>query len=496
MTLLYLFSVAVPVWYLFTPLTWYTEAPDSLKPDSILQVINVVEGDSLSTESKQLRRACNFNKNCKTYTSRLDQYCHRSLLHFNASMVAEGDVRSGDLELVQVFITARHGDRSSATPYSTFKMGSSVFYQCGLVDGNTKWEGLKDFPKLSPLSSEARNGHMDLFPGTDSRQCGVGMLTQIGFQQHYALGQLIREKYSSFIGKDVIPGQLYVQSTDYPRTIQSGAAFLLGFLPNEPALRHKTSIHLSPGTTGLLQVPPPGVKQTYGYCKKLAMIMQEDQVNTGYLSEEKQKYHHMVLRLCEMFSLPRSYRNKPMINELFDHIVTRGCHNPGNPLPCNTKQECVDYSFASDLFAFVDWTWSHKYPRKSSSLAMLPFLRHTVLELMERAVAGQGDHHRFVFSFAHDSTLTQILNTLGIPLKGWMPYASRLVFELWRHKSQDLHFVRVLFNGRPITETLPLSSRTPMELENQLLQFASWKSLITTGKYRDITFYNRMCGNQ
>ena len=490
----YSISLALPIWYFF-------EIP-RLERDPILQVSHAnvnVQGDHLRLNATT-KQSCEFDRNCKAYSSRLDQYCHRSLLHFNTSEAAEGAVRSRDLELVQVFITARHGDRSPATPYSSFKIGSPVSYQCGLVDRITPWEGLKDFMKLSSLSSKAKNGHIGLFPGTGSRQCGVGMLTQVGFQQHCALGSLIQEKYASFIGQesqDMNPDQLYVQSTDVPRTIHSAAAFLLGFLSNTSKLRYKVPIHVSPGT--ILQLPPPGIKQTYGSCKKLPKVMLEDQENTNYLSEEREKFHHMVLKLCNMFSLPKAYRSKPMINELFDHILTRGCHSPGSPLPCNTKKECISYSFANDLFAFADWTWGRKYPQASSILAMLPFLRHTVLELMERVVTGLEDQYKFVLSFTHDTTLTQVLNALGIPLEGWMPYASRLVFELWRHKSQDAYFVRVLFNGRPITEALslhPTSSRTPLEVDNQLLLFSSWTSLITTGKYRDISSYNTMCGNQ
>lgn len=496
-----LFVVALPVWYLFTPFMRYTENPRP-ESDAVLQVSNTnvkvdVQGGDQPRLNTATNQSCKFDRNCKAYSSRLQQYCHRSLLHFDTSEAAEGAVSSRDLELVQVFITARHGDRSPATPYSSFKIGAPVSYQCGLVDTHTKWQRAKDFLTLSPLSSKVRNGHIQLFPGTGNRECGVGMLTQVGFQQHSALGLLMQEKYASFIGqesRDVNPNQLYVQSTDVPRTIHSAAAFLLGFLSNNSELRYKVPIHLSPGI--VLQSPPPGVKHIFGSCNKLIKVRLEDQENTHYFSEERAKFHHMVLRLCNMFSLPEGYRSKPVINELFDHILTRGCHNPGNPLPCNANKECISYSFASDLFAFADWTWGRKYPQVSSIVATLPFLRHTVLELMERAVAGVEDRYSFVLSVTHDTTLTQILNALGVPLEGWMPYASRLVFELWRQKSQDLYLVRVLFNGRPITEALSSRSRTPLEVDNQLLLFSSWKSLLSTGQYRDIISYNRMCGNQ
>ena len=447
-----------------------------------------------SDDSDSYTDECVVNpEDCRAFHARLDRYCHRSLL--NTSYGSEGnlDSVSGDaFELVHVNILARHGDR---TPATTHRIGSPLFYQCGLVTGDQDWEDLRDFPKPSPLPASARirNSRLELFPGTNFKRCGIGMLTNTGYQQHHALGSLMQYKYADFIGDpSVIAKNIFVQSTDYSRTIHSAASFLLGFLPDNPKIRQSTVIHVSAGS--LLQSPPTGIAVSYGYCRNYVQLWREDMEATKYFSVEKRVWHPLMEKLCDMFNIQR--RNEPIVTELFDHILTRGCHS--DQLPCNRQGECVDHAFASQLFAFADWTWNHRYPRNSSILGVIPFLKHSVLEIMNNAINHVPPSSKFVFSFSHDATLVRVLSSLGIPLKGWMPYASRIVFELWKKiDTEQEYYVRVLFNGTPITNKIPLLQayqRTQVESRLNLVQYSALKDCLTTGKYRAVQSYHTVCG--
>lgn len=445
---------------------------------------------------------------CLAYHHRLDQYCHRSLLHDqdrvdNAFAASKERVlpvaKKGELQLVQVHIVARHGDRSPFTPYI---LGSPLFYDCGLMEdkGSTTWTRLRDFAPLQGL----RHGdkvvhplHQFLYPGPNSKQCGLGMLTKTGFHQHKALGAQLRKKYAQVLfgnstGKQVVRS-LYVQSTDYLRTIQSAAAFMLGFLPDQQALRKRVTIFVSPGSR--LEAPPPGVETIFKPCKYYDSFKQSQLVKSDYFKTEKTKYHPLLEKISHMFRL-HDVQNRPVVTKVFDSIATRGCHSKDDPLPCYMDQ-CLDYDLAFKLFDFTDWSFSNFCTREGSLVGLIPFLRHSVLGLMEGVTKERANAKRFVLSLSHDNTMTRLMLALGIRLEKLMPYASRITFELWKARlasaKEEAFQVRVLFNGIPVTRKLAAWENAADASE--LLPYHLWKSYLENGIYRDTQSYNNVCSN-
>lgn len=432
---------------------------------------------------------------CVRYQERLNKYCHLSLIDLNTSLkgAREGVLSpsSSQFELVHAHVLVRHGDRS---PSKAFNMGSKVFIECGLVDGRVNWNGLRDFPQPSPVTPNTAmlQSHLHLHPGSRSKNCGIGSLTNIGFMQQHSLGRLMSLRYSDLIVQDKrsisdIVSQLYVQSTDFSKTIQSAAAFLLGFLPDNPALRKATMIHVSPGSAGFLEAPPAGVSTAYLPCKNASKFQTQERQKVGYFNTERERYHPLLEKLCDMFYIHD--KNLPIVTKVFDHVVTCGCHDRARPLPCS-KDECVSYEFGNDLFAFADWSYATKFPLNSSIIAMMPFLKHSVLEIMDSVTDKSHPFKpKFMLSIAHDSTIMQVLNAIRLPIvHEWMPYASRLVFELWKEKDQPKHFVRILYNGQPITQLR-------YDFQQEFVEFSEWKNSLTTGNYRNNESYNSVCGN-
>lgn len=444
---------------------------------------------------------------CIVYHHRLDQYCHRSLLHsqdgaddaFTASKegVLPADMQ-GELELVQVHMVVRHGDRSPYTPYI---LGSPLFYNCGLIEdeGSTTWTKLKDFAPLRGLrhgDEVVHSLYQSLYPGPNSKQCGLGMLTKTGFRQHKALGMQMGKKYAQVLFGNITGKQLakslYVQSTDFARTIQSAASFMLGFLPDEKALRKRVTIHVSPGTR--LEAPPPGVDTIFKPCKHYGSFQHAQLVKSGYFKTEKSKYHPVLEEVCRIFRL-HDVQNRPIVTKVFDSIATRGCHSRDDPLPCYSGQ-CLDYALANKLFEFVDWTFSNFCTREDSLVGLLPFLRHSVLGVMEGVVKKRPNAERFVLSVCHDDSMTRLMFALGVRLNKWMPYASRITFELWRSRSassKEAFQVRVLFNGTPVTQKL--TAWTSVADASEFLPYHLWKSYLENGTYRDTQSYDNVCNN-
>ena len=173
-------------------------------------------------------------------------------------------------------------------------------------------------------------------------------------------------------------------------------------------------------------------------------------------------------------------KNLPNISKVFDYVVTSGCHDRARPLPCS-KDECVSYEFGNDLFAYVDWTYATKFPLNSAVITF--HFRNNVADKSHLF------NRNFMLSVAHDSTILQVLNAIRLPIvHDWIPYASRLVFELWKEKDQPKHFVRILYNGQPITQLRD-------DFQHELVEFSEWKNSLTTGNYRNIDSYNSVCGN-
>lgn len=451
--------------------------------------------------SKILHQEC--NESCRSYLRRLDTYCHQDLLNLSLQqeLAHEGSLDTREItdqfELVHAHVMIRHGDRTPVYPY---KIDSPITYECGLTDTTLNWNGLYDFgPILSlPPSSDLQNRFLKLHPGLLNRRCGVGMLTQLGFKQLRSLGALLQTRYrtllKNFDASQYSARDVFIHSTDVRRTMQSAAAFLVGFLPNYVSVRRPVRLYVSSGTYN--REPPLGIEKIYSSCHGYYDFLDAELKKTGYYNADKMIFHPLLERLCKMFHIPDP--SQPIVNRLFDHFMTRGCHNPKEPLPCY-RDQCIDFPYALKLFNYSDWNWSHKLPYNSSLVHLLPFLRHSILEPMKKRVSDDTEEDSFTFKFmvtlSHDDTMMMLLNAVGYRLDAWIPYASRVVFELWRNYKLE-HFVRVLFNGEVISNrTLPGKDEGTSVGNGELIKLEKWSDFITTGPFRDVNTYNRVCKN-
>ena len=249
------------------------------------------------------------------------------------------------------------------------------------------------------------------------------------------------------------------------------------------------TIHIQHGA--LNQEPPLTVPLTYKPCKDLLRLRETEKRRNGYYTHEKE-FHWMHDKVVNLFNL-ETHPKTPW-TELFDSFLTRGCHSlHSNQLfPCtnNRHKVCVNCSLAKRMYDFADWSMSEKYPPNSSRVAVQPFLKHSVHDTMERMVSQETDgegRYKIMLTFTHDSMLNQLMKTLGLPVKEWIPYATRLSFELWRAFNGASYFVRVLFNGRIVTHYMPyVDSET-----REVIDFTKWKKSIIPV---DSGTYNKLCG--
>ena len=443
------------------------------------------------------------------YRKHLQHYCHSSLLEpRNVEFTQEGKFSYGhpefdSVDLVHAHVIIRHGDRTPAVvhpkfghPKPEFKCGvSGIVHRSEAWGAHTPnlWEGLHDFPPLSPAgdSDGVKHGDLKLHPGSANQSCGIGDLTSQGFLQLHNLGTLLQMSYGQlFPGMDLTT-DIHVQSSDYRRTIRSAGAFLLGFIPSVPQLREMIKIHVQPGSVN--QAPPEGIPLAYKSCRALWKLRETENNRRNYHAKEEEEFGWLYEKFLRFFNLT-VHPGTPW-TDIFDKFTTRGCHSleTDSILPCRADGACVDCKLGKQMFDYADWAMSRMYPPNSSLIAATPFLKHSLLEPIERIITGDQPslRYRIMLTFTHDSTLNQLLRSLGLPLKGWMPYASRLSFELWKTmyflEETPQYFLRVLFNGRIVTHELPFSDSNVSEI----VEFTKFKNTVVPA---DLWEYNRQCG--
>lgn len=325
---------------------------------------------------------------------------------------------------------------------------SSYISHMGL-GGRAKWE--------APLSSVPR------VPNHSS--CEVGELTQTGVVQHLRNGQLLRQAYRhhSILPPDWSPHQLGVETTSRSRTVQSGLAFLYGFLPDfdwgRVSVRHQWSTLFCGAACD---------------CPARNRYLEEEQRRQYRLrvaDRELEKTYADMARTVGV--LTRQLRAANPVDSLLCHL----CHGLAFPCASGGAGRCL----TMEQFAVIrrqqrdddlDRGRVGLY-RKYATLAMYPYLNRTAAR-MERA-SREGARREEVFSLAsgHDITISPLLSALGLSDASFPRFAARVVFELWRSppaaaapakgtgrgsgkgerwkgKGGAL-FVRILYNGEDVT---------------------------------------------
>ena len=161
-----------------------------------------------------------------------------------------------------------------------------------------------------------------------------------------------------------------------------------------------------------------------------------------------------------------------------------------------SDSSCVSYPQALELFKFADWAWSNGHPLKTSIIATMPFLTHSILSPMQRVIESYqrsislAGSYKFMVSLTHDDAITKMLTNLGVRVSEWIPYATRVVFELWKNKDEELYEVLILLNGEVVT---PQCGGWREGMNDELIPYPVLKVFLTSGTHRELKYYNNMC---
>ncbi|CAJ0580122.1 unnamed protein product, partial [Mesorhabditis spiculigera] len=275
-----------------------------------------------------------------------------------------------------------------------------------------------------------------------------GTLTTTGMEQQYANGLRLKKRYiddHKLVNATYSPYEIYVQSAQIDRCLQSAASNLAGFYdqstfhPTDPKWPNNYTpipIHQNPSPDRWYE-PGSG-------CQKASDLEVERTINLN-LIEYEGTHWEMIFAFAKNTGLDITH-----IKDTFDYFDTIVCEKDHNlTLPAwitpslyreaeDVKSQTMDYFFGLGGFGVPD------------NEDLLGLRGGPALSLIQSTWTEKAPFKYYVHS-AHDTTIVAILYTLGTNAKyvalgkNQPNYAATLLFETWKMDDGSLA-IKVLYS--------------------------------------------------
>eukprot|EP01095_Lingulamoeba_sp_RSL-Kostka_P017545 TRINITY_DN9192_c0_g1_i1.p1 TRINITY_DN9192_c0_g1~~TRINITY_DN9192_c0_g1_i1.p1 ORF type:complete len:432 (-),score=133.86 TRINITY_DN9192_c0_g1_i1:86-1381(-) len=343
-------------------------------------------------------------------------------------------------ELIQVNTVIRHGDRTCIeSPKSA--------YQESCWPGDTaQWDCELSYTSVPDLDSETTINSGALYRTKFSNvgnifqgNCELGQLTSIGETQHQNNGKMLKSIYvdPGYLNSTYSEDRIYVRADNYPRTIQSAQVLMNSMYP-PPTSTDGNSIIRNINTRDDYY---DWIEPNYRFCPIIADYNAELFSSSSYVGHYE-KITEPILKQASSI-LGRNYTGMRDINRLNDCIVTHVCHQLDVPIPEDLQTNIIN-----------EYNWNkvsqYQYPTVTEyGRAGVGNLLNNILTNMQGRVSNTTDLE-FVLLSGHDTTLTPMLIALGVWDGFWTPYASMIVFELYKYQGYNppQYTVRMIYNGK------------------------------------------------
>eukprot|EP01094_Clydonella_sp_ATCC50884_P019648 TRINITY_DN3898_c0_g1_i2.p1 TRINITY_DN3898_c0_g1~~TRINITY_DN3898_c0_g1_i2.p1 ORF type:complete len:229 (-),score=53.70 TRINITY_DN3898_c0_g1_i2:135-821(-) len=164
-------------------------------------------------------------------------------------------------------------------------------------------------------------------------------------------------------------------------------------------------------------------------CPKWNTYFSELQTSPDYV-EHLQKYTYPLLDKLESL-LGMKYQVSD-VDHIFDCMTAHACHEFDVPVPWNLYEAVKAEANYQEYASYV-------YPNRTANAQVgIGFLINEVFEWMSASVAG-ADFPRFVTIACHDTTLMPIMAAYNVYQDAWVPYASRVSFEIYKSTQSGEH---------------------------------------------------------
>lgn len=349
------------------------------------------------------------------------------------------------LTLKMVQVVTRHGDR---TPLYSTMNGLMDEWNCTLGSYMLPSQG-NNGETLNNVDLLYRKVYLpgrEYLPGN----CSLGQLTALGYQQHINLGQAFRSLYVykyALLSETLDESEIWVRSTDVPRTLQSAQGHLTGLYP--------------PGTTGetgqnsvniidifTMDSYFENMEPNNNLCPILVQYYYNNTDSQTYYQFNKENYN-----LKKEIEQALDINKAPDWSDLMDLFFATQCH--GFDLPPGITESVVNATYQASL-------WENNYllsPSIVNRLSMSTFFEE-IINNIEEFISGNITTKYFIFS-GHDDTVGPLMMLFGID-QYWPPYASHVEFELWEDDNSN-KFIQLKYNGVSIEVSGCSSTMCPID---------------------------------
>jgi hypothetical protein len=304
---------------------------------------------------------------------------------------------------------------------------------------------------------------------------GLGQLTPTGMHQEYELGQNLRETYinqTHLLPENYQAGSLYIESTDYDRTLMSATALLAGLyplgtgpslppasassasssskLPALPEAQQPIPIHIFPIDQQNKIIPDSNpiayqkLLQTYVF-KTPEWINKENALKANFPSWS----HILGVPITQLYDL-KNIADTLSIQKLY-----------GVKYPAGLSPQDADKIIEAGQWAFVKG-FENPTVGKISGHYFLNLISQKISQKIKSK--SQNQSPAYILYSTHDSVILSLLSAMGAPLNQIPPYASDLNFEVFEIKDnksgQSKEIIQVKINGTPLS--LPACKAKPI----------------------------------
>lgn len=334
--------------------------------------------------------------------------------------------------LRHVLIFHRHGDRTpvlmsigtklSATQEETDYWASKVATseQLELLQQTAKVVGADEMqpPVIAP-SKESN------YP--------YGLLTQKGVEHMTAKGRALRERYGHLLQDDVKVEDVYVLSSNVPRTIESVQCLLRGFFSRE---KHVPQFLVRTYTHNVLAPMHP--LQVF---HEIEVIVHDDVVALRS-DVERDNIDKLSLHLRKCLEVPS---DQPLSwTAIRDALTCRGAHKWPYP-------EGVNYEVFKQVEAYDTWLWQRLYHRKDFCYQAFKDGVKEVYDFV-KSVVEKKQPAKISFFSAHDNSIVALLGALQIDVGSQLPeYGTMLALEIFQDKATHEYFITPRYENKVVS---------------------------------------------
>lgn len=280
---------------------------------------------------------------------------------------------------------------------------------------------------------------------------GFGQLTNIGKLQHFELGKYFRRRYKSLLKDGAYHwDKVYIQSTDVDRTLMSAASNLAGFFPAEGNQTWNVNLKWQPIPVHTVPEKLDEVLAAKKPCPRYKNEMKKYKKSSEFKALLK-KYEYLFDYLTKHTG--RKVSSFEDVSRIHDTLFIEHLRN--YTLPKWTKKV-----FVPGANNDMDWVshFAFKIPTITTQLARLKsgFL---IREIYDRFIAKSQskllpNRSLWIYS-AHDSTIENILNSLGLFRSRNPPYAASMLFELY--KIENKYYIQLFYKNTTAESLSPLN---------------------------------------